>query len=248
MLKDPRQRRFFKSNSLHELFTLSASALEGGTETSAIFAGTGSEVVPRATQVRESDKSEEAGRRKRKRRRDENDIDDERKREHRKKAKKRRDEDPKLPPPVTPGESGAQGSSRVVSAVTADQQVLENGSEKGVGLSLQEGSSRTEPCGEEEREGLSPKGKTELRELKQGKKKKRKKKSKRPMEVDGEKIEGLDYSSVFNPGQEDEEQSGKQDDFILQKLFKKSGVSKKSMVSTRNHQCQYCQHCHNAFF
>ena len=46
MLKDPRQRRFFKSNNLLDLFTLDSSAVEGGTETSAIFAGTGSEIVP----------------------------------------------------------------------------------------------------------------------------------------------------------------------------------------------------------
>ena len=46
MLKDPRQRRFFKSNDLSELFSLNSSSSEGSTETSAIFAGTGSEVVP----------------------------------------------------------------------------------------------------------------------------------------------------------------------------------------------------------
>lgn len=42
VLRDPRQRRFFKSNDLLELFTLSES--ERTTETAAIFAGTGSEV------------------------------------------------------------------------------------------------------------------------------------------------------------------------------------------------------------
>lgn len=43
VLKDPRQRRFFKSNDLYELFTLK-EADDNGTETSALFAGTGSEV------------------------------------------------------------------------------------------------------------------------------------------------------------------------------------------------------------
>jgi DNA excision repair protein ERCC-6 len=42
VLQDPRQRRFFKSNDLLELFTLAES--ERTTETAAIFAGTGSEV------------------------------------------------------------------------------------------------------------------------------------------------------------------------------------------------------------
>ncbi|GLH06103.1 ATP-dependent helicase brm [Gryllus bimaculatus] len=44
VLSDPKQRRFFKSNDLFELFTLKEGDQEGSTETSAIFAGTGSEV------------------------------------------------------------------------------------------------------------------------------------------------------------------------------------------------------------
>uniref|UniRef100_H3AWF0 DNA excision repair protein ERCC-6 n=1 Tax=Latimeria chalumnae TaxID=7897 RepID=H3AWF0_LATCH len=44
VLKDPKQRRFFKSNDLYELFTLSCPDRGQGTETSAIFAGTGSDV------------------------------------------------------------------------------------------------------------------------------------------------------------------------------------------------------------
>uniref|UniRef100_UPI0037E91CE4 DNA excision repair protein ERCC-6 n=1 Tax=Semicossyphus pulcher TaxID=241346 RepID=UPI0037E91CE4 len=44
VLKDPKQRRFFKSNDMYELFTLSDPDGGQGTETSAIFAGTGSDV------------------------------------------------------------------------------------------------------------------------------------------------------------------------------------------------------------
>nr|CAD7435512.1 unnamed protein product [Timema monikensis] len=44
VLSDPRQRRFFKTNDLFELFTLKESDQDGSTETAAIFAGTGSEV------------------------------------------------------------------------------------------------------------------------------------------------------------------------------------------------------------
>nr|XP_015799739.2 DNA excision repair protein ERCC-6 [Nothobranchius furzeri]XP_015799740.2 DNA excision repair protein ERCC-6 [Nothobranchius furzeri]XP_054606048.1 DNA excision repair protein ERCC-6 [Nothobranchius furzeri] len=48
VLKDPKQRRFFKSNDIYELFTLADPDGTQGTETSAIFAGTGSDVkVPR---------------------------------------------------------------------------------------------------------------------------------------------------------------------------------------------------------
>ena len=39
VLKDPKQRRFFKSNDIYELFTLSNPDGDQGTETSAIFAG-----------------------------------------------------------------------------------------------------------------------------------------------------------------------------------------------------------------
>ena len=44
VLKDPKQRRFFKSNDLFELFTLSEATTEDNTETSAIFAGTGANI------------------------------------------------------------------------------------------------------------------------------------------------------------------------------------------------------------
>lgn len=47
VLKDPKQRRFFKSNDLYELFTLTSPDASQSTETSAIFAGTGSDVQTR---------------------------------------------------------------------------------------------------------------------------------------------------------------------------------------------------------
>ncbi|NXP11683.1 ERCC6 protein, partial [Thinocorus orbignyianus] len=57
VLKDPKQRRFFKSNDLYELFTLSSPDVSQGTETSAIFAGTGSDVqVPRPQPKRKLEK------------------------------------------------------------------------------------------------------------------------------------------------------------------------------------------------
>ncbi|XP_073542195.1 DNA excision repair protein ERCC-6 [Phyllobates terribilis] len=58
VLKDPKQRRFFKSNDLYELFTLASPDANQGTETSAIFAGIESGVKlskyltkPRTTKV-----------------------------------------------------------------------------------------------------------------------------------------------------------------------------------------------------
>lgn len=45
VLVDPKQRRFFKSNYLYELFTLQDVDDNGMIETTDIFAGTGSEVL-----------------------------------------------------------------------------------------------------------------------------------------------------------------------------------------------------------
>ena len=62
MLKDPKQRRFFKSNDLYELFTLDNCDKRYGTETSAIFAGSNCEVkVPgsRKRKKKETDTEEQ---------------------------------------------------------------------------------------------------------------------------------------------------------------------------------------------
>ncbi len=53
VLKDPKQRRFFKSNDLYELFTLGDDDTNKGTETSAIFAGTNSDIHVRSRKGRQ---------------------------------------------------------------------------------------------------------------------------------------------------------------------------------------------------
>ena len=54
MLKDPKQRRFFKSNDLYDLFQLNDDVAGARTETSDIFAGTGSEVKIKLNAVEKS--------------------------------------------------------------------------------------------------------------------------------------------------------------------------------------------------
>ena len=56
VLKDPKQRRFFKSNDLYELFTLGDDDVKQGTETSAIFAGTGSAISVKPKSKHKSDR------------------------------------------------------------------------------------------------------------------------------------------------------------------------------------------------
>jgi DNA excision repair protein ERCC-6 len=55
ILKDPRQRRLFKSNDLMDLFTLGSDSVSTTTETSALFAGTGADVK----RLRTNDKANE---------------------------------------------------------------------------------------------------------------------------------------------------------------------------------------------
>lgn len=56
VLKDPRQRRFFKTNDLYELFTLADDKNQDGTQTGALFAGVATEInkVPKKKRKRDS--------------------------------------------------------------------------------------------------------------------------------------------------------------------------------------------------
>ena len=181
VLKDPRQRRFFKSNQLHDLFTLDSSATDGGsTETSALFAGTGSEILPPPADSR--------------------------------KKKKRK-----------VGES---------SASVADKESLPGASgkkrkRKRKGKSCDHDAAipldEARGSGDNDRLTVSTSSKAEAKE-----RKRRKKKRKKVVTVEGAEIEGLERSGVFEPGVGDEEgpTHQQQDDYILKRLFKKSGEAR----------------------
>ena len=240
VLKDPRQRRFFKSNNLHELFTLSSSALEGGTETSAIFSGTNSEIVPRSSKTkakgRESSGRKLAGK---KRKHVDDETDETAKGKSRKKKRKSHHADSvSLELTNEPSTSSASVLTALEEAAEHRQTATEaeldmrpqSPSDELLhksGVAEEDTSQLPIPAkvSQKEEGEISPKGKTELRELRGRKRKRKKKKCDKPAEVEGERIDGLAYSSVFNPGGEDEERSGKQDDYVLQKLFKKSGTT-----------------------
>ena len=183
VLKDPRQRRFFKSNNLHDLFTLDCSATDGGsTETSALFAGTGSEILPPPSKSRQREKRREDGEMER--------------------TKKSKEKEGKK----------AKGKRKRKRSKSCDQSAA---------ISLDEGASSTV---NEEQPVASTSAKVESAGRKKGKKRKRRKREAAPT-VDGEVIEGLDRAGVFQPGREDEEGASnkEQDDYILKRLFKKSG-------------------------
>ncbi len=213
VLKDPRQRRFFKSNHLHELFTLDSSAVAGGsTETSALFAGTGSEILPPAKG------------RKRKKRKGGNESSDHGgtkgevgSKRKRKKKNKSCDQDAAT--------SLDRGEGASLNQIT-DQQVIESTSQEKEGKSCDQdiampldgeaSSSNHIPDQQAAVTSASP-------EVRKKERKKRKKKHKR-VTVDGAEIEGLERTDVFEPGRGDEEGASnqEQDDYILKKLFKKS--------------------------
>ena len=241
MLKDPRQRRFFKSNNLHELFTLGSSAQEGTTETSAIFAGTGSEIVPSRSRrnqgASQGDRGEGGDEKPSGRKRKRKSSDGRKQKKHKKKAKKDK-----------PSADHAHISCGGVASGSDKMAAL---TERGAGEEVEEGDiTPTEGATPTTGNAIptaeipmdittpinsggpsSPKGKSKLvepREERLRKNKHRHRKDKKrhrrsPVEVEGERIRGVDYSAVFNPGKEDEEENSKQDDFILRKLFKKSG-------------------------
>ena len=197
MLKDPRQRRFFKSNNLHELFTLGASEEGGGggTETSAIFAGTGSEVRPRVRQrLRLHDHSSKGG-----------------------PSSEKFDSSG-----MEPGPSGVELES-VEHGMEPGPSCVKNGMEP----AAQRDPIAVKKKHKKGHRRRKSRGKEKMRERPEKKKKKKQRRNKCPnARLDGAEITGLEGADSYEPGEEEEEGgrgSSQQDDYILRKLFKKSG-------------------------
>jgi DNA excision repair protein ERCC-6 len=222
VLKDPRQRRFFKSNHLHELFTLDSSAVSGGsTETSALFAGTGSEILPPVTKGRK--------RKKRKRGRggsesvDHGGTKGEEAGPKRKRKKKNKSCDEDAAMPLDRGEEASLNQIADQSSVasTSQEKDEEGKSCDQDAVILLNGeaspSSHTPDHQPAAMASTSPKVRK--------KEKKRRKRKRARVTVDGAEIAGLEKTDVFEPGRGDEEGASnqEQDDYILKRLFKKSG-------------------------
>lgn len=184
VLKDPKQRRFFKTNDLYELFTLADDGKKKRTETSAIFAGTGSDI--RLT-------------------------------------KKKKDR-------TSGGESPTKAST--VRPGRADQNTKHTA--EPVDRHEEKGSSPSQ--GKADQGLLSEEKIRQMRELARqlsqrigggARKPEEKPRSKRHKSkksvVEGENISCVVKQATYKP-EVDSEQSQKQDDYVLQKLFKKSGV------------------------
>ena len=193
VLKDPTQKRFFKSNDLYDLFTLNEGTSDA-TETSAIFAGTNSEI------------SEVAMKRKRKK------LSDDAVRD-----------------------SAVRPTPRKVKKIDTFKVIQEESTDKKKHDNC--GEQKKSPMSEEEREKLRAKvrmismkiakkeipSKNKDNEEKPTKKKKKLKKTKkRDARFEGERVSHLDKTDVFKQTKKNDDE--REDNYVLSKLFKKSGV------------------------
>ena len=164
---------------MYDLFTLDSTAKDGTTETSALFAGTGSEVTPNKSRKRSGKKSSKK-----------------RKTSVSKKRSSTLAKDLTTSPPQSNVVSNVEGGSTSIvprsdgpSAVMDDEpHVLTAPHEDVVVI-----------------------------------KRKKKKHKRRRGVVDGREVEGVEHTCVYEPGSGDEGSNQQQDDFILKKLFKKTG-------------------------
>ncbi|KAK0130903.1 DNA excision repair protein ERCC-6 [Merluccius polli] len=217
VLKDPKQRRFFKSNDIYELFTLSNPDGDQGTETSAIFAGTGSDVKApiKAERPRSSHRSK-----------------------HSKLAHKHAKADQNHA-------SSTQSQSLTYSGALKEENASashrnsqgDRTSLTGSGANTASASPSASPhSGGQHRdlEGANPKppgkGSTAASPHKHSEKRKHcdpgkshRKKRKREAHVEGQRIPHLVKKSTFKK-EEEKEDLKKNDDYVLAKLFKKSGI------------------------
>lgn len=261
MLRDPRQRRFFKSNDLYELFTLGSSEGPHKTETSAMIAGTDSEIkLPRKGGKRKRGSSHSTSTP-----------------SLHKKTKNQTLPTPasnRTPSQLTTGElttSQLTGTSSKAALAEAAESVESTGTPTTsttdtTTLLTKENVTECQEIKKDSRdsqedtneEAVRKKGKGKAKEVdacfqdegakastaelneeamemmmssqrRKKKKKSKRRKRKKQAEVEGHHISGVESIDAFNPGSEDEENAtnNRQDDFILRKLFKKSGVSDK---------------------
>ncbi|XP_077491525.1 DNA excision repair protein ERCC-6-like isoform X2 [Amblyomma americanum] len=219
VLKDPKQRRFFKTNDLHELFTLADDGKK--TETSAIFAGTGSNVKVKKRERRSSSRADA----------DAEASNGETSAGHVVGSPEKIVGSSADPPRQGPGvrvQKEPQGA-----AVELAPGCGSTSKEAGRLLSdekIQQMRELARQLSQKISQGSSPSVKHVEKPVgtkKDAKHGGRRHKS-RSTVVEGECIGYVVKQATYQPGGKDEatppEQSQKQDDYVLQKLFKKSGV------------------------
>ncbi|KAG8232118.1 hypothetical protein J437_LFUL012127 [Ladona fulva] len=234
VLRDPRRRRFFKSNDLYELFTLQEDGDDLGekgakTETSAIFAGTGSEirmsaVIPKSKRklskkeiLEKVEKSTERNESRKSAKQEINVI---------KKRKNSFDEapSPSVSAPSNDNLTNIDAEKKIVaeSTVTFSREKIEMMKRLAQNLSLKISKKLDEGGSKEDG---SKKKKKEKEERKRVKKEKRRK-NKKEIKFEGERVAHLVgcEQAKRNQQQNEEKVNTDQDNYVLRKLFAKSGL------------------------
>ncbi|GFU83339.1 DNA excision repair protein ERCC-6 [Trichonephila clavipes] len=198
VLKDPKQRRFFKSNDLYELFTYQDVGKQG-TETSAIFAGTGSEINL--------------------------------KKKFHKTSKKKYPKEQKFEPvdstDVAVTFSKKKQEEMRMLAKKLSQQLANCNFPKSSGTSL---SVDSETSKEHDGNGCNSTPSAESQSVEKPLKEKSGEKTlkgtvkRKAAKVEGEIIDYVVKKKVFKPTEDDKDERKNEDDYILSKLFEKSGV------------------------
>ncbi|CAL8284140.1 unnamed protein product [Arctogadus glacialis] len=210
VLKDPKQRRFFKSNDVYELFTLSDPDGHQGTETSAIFAGTGSDVKApiKPERPRSSHRSK-----------------------HSKHSHKHSQAD-------SNGAASAQSPSLTPRAAVKEEdtshrlsQGLPNGLADGANTasaspsgSHSDGATLRPPVADRHAATPPHKHSEKRKHCHADERKHRKKKGRREAQVEGQHIPHLVKKRTFRKEDDDKDDLKRNDDYVLAKLFKQSGI------------------------
>ena len=210
VLKDPKQRRFFKTNDLYELFTLGNES--ESTESAAIFAGTGSDVaLPDASRVsREKKKKNKKHKKDRKRRErlalvqsldTEVSLSEEKKQQLRARAKQ---------------------LSQLLSQKFEQQQSNAIGAQQQQLHQTEAVAAAAAPAAAASKSEIEPKKKKNKKNKKQHKRNRKEKRN--GLVIDGEHIENLvkqdTYHSMLDKAKG--KASEKQDEYVLSQLFKSS--------------------------
>ncbi|XP_010735853.3 DNA excision repair protein ERCC-6 [Larimichthys crocea] len=230
VLKDPKQRRFFKSNDIYELFTLSDPDGAQGTETSAIFAGTGSDVkAPKKPERPRPSHTVNRGSHVHKHSTNQNESG----------------ADSRHSSTVIPTKDGNTQISQVNPDVPTDSQST---NQNGVDVKLNI-SANTQHTGQNNRDwdavknsnsssshqhrdkdsGLtSPQKHREKRKhcdsADSDKHKRKKRKHSQDARFEGHRISHLVKKKTYKKADGEDSGTGKSDDYVLAKLFKKSGI------------------------
>ena len=205
VLKDPKQRRFFKSNDLYELFTLTEATEEDNTETSAIFAGTGANIkVKKPKQDRDQEQRVEVF----------------------KPGNKKNREADGARTDVKQSLSRLYGEKEEEAPSLLSDEVRERLREQAKRISAKFSKDSTRSCSTKDESG-ERKHKSKKKKSKDDKHHKHKKR-KKYKKFEGVEVPHLVKQRRFKAPIQDQEEEARvsehQDNYVLAKLFKKSGV------------------------